>query len=265
MRQLELSEIMKIETEILQHFDQLCQKYHLRYSIAYGTMIGCIRHKGFIPWDDDIDVIMPRKDYEKLLKLQYKSGNYEIRSYRYTKGYYYPFAKMIDASTLIHEPNRCETDMGLFIDIFPLDYVPENVDFAKLEKDTEAHNRNLLLLGVSKENAIQKSALSRFKRKEFYYLVKPFRKFLLEKGESKYFNLRPSESGLIMNQFFVVRRGKCYRMTDFDSLLRLPFENIEVSVLKNYDEMLRGIYGDYMQLPPVEQRVNPHQLKAWKK
>lgn len=100
-KELTLDEMKAVELGILKKFDSICKENGLEYSLAYGTMLGAIRHKGFIPWDDDIDVFMKREDYEKLLKLKYDDGDFEIKSYRYSKNYYFLYSKMVDKRTYI--------------------------------------------------------------------------------------------------------------------------------------------------------------------
>ena len=96
VKELTLDEMKAVELGILKKFDSICKENGLEYSLAYGTMLGAIRHKGFIPWDDDIDVFMKREDYEKLLALKYDDGDFEIKSYRYSKNYYFLYSKMVD-------------------------------------------------------------------------------------------------------------------------------------------------------------------------
>ena len=266
MNKLNDAQIKQAELGILEHFDQMCKEKNLRYSIAFGTMIGCIRHGGFIPWDDDIDVYMPREDYEKLLALKYKSEKYEVRSYRYSKDFYYPFAKMVDTDTLIKEQNRCEKNMGIYIDIFPLDYVPENIDYSTFFDKSVKHSKKLLSYGVSRKNTNEKKALHRrIIRTMYYYAIHPFRKQLLRHGENKYIKATKTDSDLLMCQFWTVKREKCHSDKCWNNIVELPFENLKVSVLSDYDAILRGLYGDYMKLPPKEQQVNPHGLKVWQK
>nr|MCR5207201.1 LicD family protein [Eubacterium sp.] len=126
MKELSLEEVKKTELEILIRFDEICKNNNIEYSLAYGTMLGAVRHNGFIPWDDDIDVFVKRSDYEKLLGLRYDDGRFEIKSHRYSNNYYYPFAKMIDKNTDLDVSWRLDKDMGVFIDIFPLDYHDNN-------------------------------------------------------------------------------------------------------------------------------------------
>ena len=209
---------------------------------------------------------MPREDYEKLLALKYKSGKYEVRSYRYSKDYYYPFAKMVDTSTLICEPNRCEKNMGIFMDIFPLDYVPERINFESFSAKMSKRSKKVLRIGISRENTDQKSALHRrLARMMYYYAVHPFRKQMLKHEECKFIKYKKTDSDLLMSQFGAVTKEKCHSDKLWNNIIRLPFENIQVSILADYDMILRGIYGNYMEYPPKDQQVNPHRLKVWQK
>ena len=136
-KELTLDEMKAIELGILKKFDSICKENGLEYSLAYGTMLGAIRHKGFIPWDDDIDVFMKREDYEKLLALKYDDGDFEVKSYRYSKNYYFLYSKIVDKRTSICENWRAEKDMGLFVDIFPLDYCNFDGEGDKLKAQME--------------------------------------------------------------------------------------------------------------------------------
>lgn len=121
-------EIKKVELDALLYIRKICQQYHLRYYLAWGTLLGAVRHKGFIPWDDDIDIMMPRSDYERLLELvpSLRHSYYKILSNPKNEDYYYTHAKMIDTRTLCVE-NDLQTiqNMGIWVDIFPLDGMPD--------------------------------------------------------------------------------------------------------------------------------------------
>lgn len=120
---LTLTEIKQVELGILDYIVDICNKYNLIYYLSYGTLIGAIRHKGFIPWDDDIDISMPRDDYEKFLKIT-SSGQINSK-YKclvpLVDGYYYEFAKVIDTSTIVEDVSVQSTENGVWVDIFPLD------------------------------------------------------------------------------------------------------------------------------------------------
>ena len=127
MKQMTTDEIKKVQLDILIYVDKICKDNNIKYSLAYGTLIGAIRHKGFIPWDDDIDIVLKRSEYERLLEVLYKDDNskYMIFSMK-DEGYFYPYAKVGDLDTIIREKNWPDIqNLGVNIDVFPVDYVPE--------------------------------------------------------------------------------------------------------------------------------------------
>ena len=129
MRRLDLHEIQKRELEIFKVFTEICEKYGIRYYLAGGTLLGAVRHHGFIPWDDDIDVNMPREDYDKLLAHADEiaaSGDYKLAAYE-LGNLNYPFAKIYDLHTSINKLyDDDETERNLWIDIFPMDGLPDD-------------------------------------------------------------------------------------------------------------------------------------------
>lgn len=126
MKEINTVELKRIELDILKYIKTQCEKYNLRYYLAYGTLLGAVRHKGFIPWDDDIDIHMPREDYDKLIELEYNNpdSKYKLLSPKYNKDYYYSFAKMVDNETILEETGLKQIkELGVYVDIFPLDYI----------------------------------------------------------------------------------------------------------------------------------------------
>lgn len=128
MRELNLQDLQKIELDILQDVHSFCEQHNIVYSIAYGSLIGAIRHKGFIPWDDDIDIIMPRPDFERFLN-EYKSDKFELVS-PHSNDSYIAYGRVCDNKRTISQSGIpwCSKDVGVWIDLFPVDGVSDNRD-----------------------------------------------------------------------------------------------------------------------------------------
>lgn len=256
-------ELKKICLQILKRFDSICRENNLKYSITYGTLIGAIRHKGFIPWDDDIDVMMPREDYEKLLKLKYDDGEYEIRNYRYTKNYYYIFTKMIDKNTYIDEYNRREKNMGIYIDIFPVDLI--NDDEKHLREKIKKNFKYKKIVDIIGNKTIKKKSECSIKfiaKKIIKTLLTPLKKLIFKYIES---NVMSNEGKYCKQLIYTSTTTDYFPVEFWDNIIEVNFENIKVKAFGDYDVYLRRGYGDYMNLPPKEEQVTHHNFKAYKK
>ena len=249
---------------MLKRFDEICSENGIKYCAAGGTMLGAIRHKGFIPWDDDIDINMLREDYEKLLKLEFEDENYKISHYSYTDNYFYSFAKMIDKRTLIDEPHRSEKDMGVYIDIFPVDYVgdyekeaPENVKKAWKNSKFWEH--------LGSDIKFNKSASPKyFAKLIFRGAVYPFRKKLLKHFDYAFADIPESEYCANL-QLGTYGMRECFKSDLWNDLIYYDFENTRVLGFRDYDSYLSALYGDYMTPPPEDKRSSAHTFKAYKK
>lgn len=250
--------------EILAEFDKICKENNLKYSIAGGTLLGAVRHKGFIPWDDDIDVIMLRPDYDKLIDLQYESENYIIKHYKYSKDYYYVFSKMMDKRTKLEEFGRAEKDMGVYIDIMPLDYLPDDKGkWPKIFKTAKFDKK--LVDKIGSDLTFNRSFSLKYAAKLLFKLIIfPFKKTILsfiEKRMSKY-EFGDCCSNLVYN----IYGSKAVFPTDlFNDITYLDFENIKAAAFKDYDKYLKALFNNYMELPPEEERVTHHNFIAYKK
>lgn len=265
---LQLREEKKILLETLRKFQKICSMYNLKYYAGYGTCLGAVRHKGFIPWDDDIDVLMPRADYDKFLKLKKQAieDNCEIIDYSNNK-LYYSFAKFCDMNTTIVELQTNKVVHGVFIDVFPLDDADDSDNTRKLYKDSIRCQE--LLLEVCKDISIT-SVVDYFKSncwvkslKCLYHLLyqcvfRPhrYRRFL--KNEDI---LRQQKGEYYLHYYGCYGYSKdLYKKKWFDQTVEVPFENMSILIPKDYDGYLTSIYGDYMKLPPIEQQVGHHNI-----
>lgn len=259
MREIQFEEMKKIELNILIYFTEVCEENNLRYYLGGGTLLGAVRHKGFIPWDDDIDVMMPRPDFQKLLSLSINNENYNIIKPG-TAGYYYNFAKLVDTRTILEEKGIKRIDgLGVYIDIFPLDGMPETHDdrkkrFKELNSIRKRINNTCLLR-------------PKFHRNPFAYLnacriYNSNKNIDLSSLQKKYLD------SALKNSFddseFVFAAGGAYGARDifpgkwFEKEIELQFENLSVKAFNGYDFYLTQLYGDYMTLPPEDKRVTPH-------
>ena len=263
MTELTTEQLKETCKNILVQFDAICREHHLRYSAGTGTLIGAVRHGGFIPWDDDIDLLMPREDYEKLLALQYEDEHYKIMNYRYCKGYYHTFTKMIDKRTYIDEPLRAEKNMGVFIDIFPTDYFDDISNAAAIAEKARRNADFWNHLGA--DINYHKGFTPRYAAKLLFRLaVLPFRKRLLYHFDNA-FNKQKSGRYCANLQLAFYKEREFFETRVWDETIYLPFEDTEVAVFKDYDTYLTGIIGDYMTPPPENQRCTTHTFTAYKR
>lgn len=269
----ELIEWKRIITDVLREFHDICHKNGLTYYAVGGTAIGAVRHKGIIPWDDDIDVAMPRPDFDKFVEICRHSnlGDYELVDASNTSGYNLSFPKFCSRTTTLIERWDTPCVIGLFIDIFPLDGAPEDIDETKrlIEKYRKLRNR---YEAISTHNTFGEYISLLTKPHEWgRFVVKTFGFFFRKHMGTMFLNKMDaiSRSVTFGSTTKVINYGGAYGIRElFDkeilkgNTVSLPFENIVIDMMPNYDAYLRGVYGDYMQLPPEEKRI-PHHLKAF--
>ena len=258
LRKLQLTEL-----EILKEVDRICKKYHITYYMAEGSLLGTIRHHGFIPWDDDLDIMMLRKDYEKFLKLapQEIDNNYEIQHFTTIKNYWSPFVKVryLNNSEFNQKHIAHFTDHnGPLLDIFPIDNVPKIDSFGQhLQAIKIKLYRGMLGLKLYRKPKSFKSWIVWILSK--FYTVKSLHK-KLDKTFKKYNN---------ENNKYVVNLASYYNYKKQTFPLKyygrpkyVKFEDIRVPVPKEAHKILARIYGnDYMDMPPLEKRVTKHHFE----
>lgn len=247
--------------EMLKFFHQYCEDNGLSYIALGGTMLGAVRHKGFIPWDDDIDVGMPRADFEKLMCSQgTRVGKYYLEGPgSKDKGYCTPYAKLYDTETTLIENTRFQLVRGIYLDIFPLDGLTNDVKEIHVQyKKIEKYRNRLLLrtLAINKERKWYKNLLIRLAR------LIPFgcfnEKILCERIDalckSKEFS-KYKYGGNLLGAW----RSKEVMERDIVGTPRLyDFEDFRIYGAEKGEEYLTKMYGDWKKLPPVEKRVSHH-------
>ena len=249
-------------------FIAFCEEHQLKWYCAYGTAIGVARHQGFIPWDDDIDVYMPREDYNKFLSLKgsLKDSNYEIIDWE-NEGYYLYFAKFCDRnSTLIEREG--ERYMGIYIDVFTLDYY--HPEYSKpLQKHNTLYRNAWIVYAHGIRCHSGRAFLQNFRQRLwgrvgvmvldatiFRLFVWPAKQII--KRFFRYLSKTPKSDKYWQYNIIDYYSNKIYDVDWFEEGIRMPFEDFEVMMPKGYDSYLRMQYGDYMQLPPIDKQVPHH-------
>lgn len=264
MRTLSLDEIKERELSILKAFVETCEHEGYYYTLAYGTLLGAIRHRGFIPWDDDIDVFMPRPDCERFFAKYSRSGlNGNLAVIGPRNGGDTSYLKVVDLST--HSKSADLTDAAhandhLWIDIFPLDGMPRNPIWIVLQTWIVKFFHRIRGLITCKPRT-DRSWLRRTNRKFFKFLFRHLTAnqivMFQDRLATKY---GISDSKYIGNfSYGGYESFRRFPKLPFLSPVKVNFENLSLNAPSNYDEVLKMAYGDYMKLPPADQRVT-HQL-----
>jgi lipopolysaccharide cholinephosphotransferase len=272
--ELNNDELKKRLVELLVKFDEICKINGLRYSLAYGTLLGAVRHEGFIPWDDDIDVIMPQNDYMKFLDLpQFKKQSldqecvlYEVNNNVLISAgipYMYPFAKLIDGKTYIKSDVFREVG-GIWIDIFPVTGLPS--EQLEIERHFNSMKRwRLQLAAAHRYRKLSKcSPISLLKqlRCNYYNLV---HEKIVENMKAKAFHIPydNSENVAVSIWNYGIREKMPRRY--FDKFIDVKFEGKVFCGLEEYDFYLTKIYGNWRKVPPENQRIAHHYFNAFLK
>lgn len=259
MKKIEIEELKKIELEILDDVTNFCKEHGLRYFLAYGTLLGAIRHKGYIPWDDDIDIHMPRPDYEKFLNLYNKEQkNNKAIAPEINPKYRYPFAKVYRKDTIVKEFHFKPNDFGVYIDIFPLDgYAGEKQAYQCGELRRYMHVKNFIFLPEMKISRILRLTITKL-------ILLPFgiRK-MIAKISSIAQQKKYNDSELVFSSYSRFAAKEIFPRSIFEGYQHVTFEGKEYRAPLDCDVYLRTLYGDYMTLPPEEQRYSTHNSQAW--
>lgn len=248
----EINELQKIQLSMLKDFDAVCQKHRISYQLFSGTALGAVRHKGFIPWDDDIDVVMLREDYERFFDSASKeldSNKYYVQR-EFSEHWPMFFSKLrLNGTTYIekYHSHDARIHQGIYIDIFPCDNLSDNRLMQKLQYIASkiVIAKSLYARGYETNSTVKKCFM------QFCRILptEPFKRLCIRRNDS---------SSLKVHTFF--GGGKKFERSIFfrewfEQSVKMRFEDSEFPVSAHYDEMLRVMYGDYMVMPTLEQRV----------
>ena len=274
MQELTIRDTQKIAIEVLKTVTDLCDKLSCRYFLAYGTLLGAIRHKGFIPWDDDVDIMMPRPDHDRLcsyFKMHKKEyPNLKLFNYDDCPEYPYMITRFSDNRYTIVEDNEKSYGMGIFIDIYPLDGLG-NSKFTAYRKGMIADILSSFCFLASRTCFVAETNTYGFKTLKILtkypmYLIakfigKDFFQNILNK--LRYYDYDSSEY-VGCGVWIVGYTDDTYRREWFDELTKVSFEQYEFFIPKKYDLILTQLFHDYMQLPPEEDRIGHHHYKTYR-
>ena len=239
----------------LEAIDAVCREHGLRYYLWAGTMLGAVRHKGFIPWDDDMDICMPRPDYEQLIShwREWLPQPYEVIAPETDPTYPYPFAKIEDASTTVLERPDFKFLEGVYIDVFPIDGAPTDEQKRKSHFKRYKFWRHLLFLRGRDPFKHGKGPRSWFP----WLLHKIYSLEDLQNKVKSYMTKYPYDASDYVCDYDDGLRGVIEKRI-LGTPQVYPFEDKQFLGVEHYDEYLSNKYGDYMQLPPVEKQIQHH-------
>ncbi len=270
MREItDIKEMQQIELNILEFVDKVCKDNNIKYFLSDGTLIGAIRHKGFIPWDDDIDITMPRPDYEKFLSIMdnLNSDRYECLHFsKKFKNYFYSFAKVVDLNTVLTESSFIRNEkMGAFIDVFPLDGVTDEKTFLKNRKKFGKLSAILNLSASKKFEPSKKNKINTIIKLLLYPISKMFGyKFWAKRLQKIMLKYNIDESNYVC-RYCCVSKKNVYPKEVFTDCINVEFEKQNFLTTKEYDAYLTRLYGDYMTPPPEDKQKPHHDVKLyWK-
>lgn len=256
-----IKEARAINIALLRIFDTFCREHSIHYSLTGGTLLGAIRHGGFIPWDDDVDVFMTRPEYEKLLNTFQDTDRYTLMNRQKDKTYNYVFSRLIDTRTFISQAKgTASAGYGLFLDICVVDGLPKNAVLRNL------HIKYMKILRVFRGTTINSPKIR--KKGSFKHLKLFFKKISAKFTTTDFWNKRieramkryPWDASDFVGNFTSQYGTKeILHRSCFDSYIDVSFEDGLFMVCAGYQEYLSNIYGDYLSLPPKNKRKGHHQ------
>lgn len=259
MKVIEIEELKQLQIEILDDIVSFCEEHGLRYFLAYGTLLGALRHNGYIPWDDDIDIHMPRPDYEKFIALynQRTSPN-SVVTHEKEKRYHVPFAKVYRKGTIVKEYFYKQSVFGAYIDIFPLDGI---------KKRSQAWWCGQLIRCIYIKTFIfcePQSLARKLRLAVTKFILFPFSEhFILSRIRKISLKHKYEECEQVCSFGSRTAVREILPRAVFDTHTMLAFEGKEYRAPKGYDRYLSQKYGSYMTLPPEEKRISTHDSQAF--
>jgi lipopolysaccharide cholinephosphotransferase len=271
MNSEDLRKVQLLQLKILKEAHRVCEKHHIKYFLSDGTLIGAVRHRGFIPWDDDIDIGMLRDEYEKFCSIckTELSDEYFLQTMETDPGFVGLYAKLLLGNTVWIEQvdKNCDKQFGVNIDIFPYDVISKNKIkqffqnklFVLLKLILRERKKYMVEVPVG----IHKQIIYTISRKILNILNDNQLKYLLYKTIVKHCRNNTRKECLVTKFGGNYYRNK-NRKSSFEKLISVQFEDAFFPIPAEYDSILINLYGDYMTLPPESKRVNAHDIYSYK-
>lgn len=251
----ELEKLKKCEKDILAAFIEICNRHNIKYFLQGGTLLGAVRHSGFIPWDDDVDVSLMREDYEKFIAVAQSElpSYYFLQTKDTDREYPNNFAKIRDSRTTFIETagKYLNINHGVYIDIFPFDYYPDGIKGKIFEI-----KKKLLTWRINTAFYLPNMSLKSKIATAVSCLIYPSRRRAIEKREKLFKRVPPAKR--LINNSGAWREKEIVPAKWFTQTVELSFEGLKAVSSYKYDEWLTFVYGDYMTLPPEKERVGHH-------
>lgn len=273
MIEVGLSETQKVSLNILKQITKICDKMGLRYYLMYGTLIGAIRHNGFIPWDDDLDIMMPRDDHDKLINYLISNPevirHFEVYNYQVNNKYPYMITRIGDKRYWIDVENEDDYGIGVFIDIYPFDGLG-NTKKEAIKNGLKGDRVSSLCYQATRQYfAIEntKSNIRKIIKRPVFFLSKMIGKDYFQNKLSSYINILPYDKSKYVGCVVWLSGGEkdIFLREWFNEFEYVKFEDDFFKVPKDYNQILTHIYGDYMTLPPLNERIAHHNYTTYKK
>ena len=255
---LSIREEQLAELEVMKELHKYCSKHGLKYVLGYGTLLGAIRHKGFIPWDNDMDILMPRRDVEKLVELNKQDpigGNIRLFHYTTDANYHYPIVRACNTRTIVQPTYLREQidDMGVWVDVFPIDGISKpKLFFQKPLRDFYLKMMNATMYVPESESGRKE------KLRNFIIRHMPDKNHKYERHLSSvcaWSSYDKAKTVCVICEEEPPFEKQMMDREDVENSVLTPFEDAEFFIPGNADKYLSQQYGDYMQLPPEEERM----------
>ncbi len=263
MKEITLEEQKKILIELLEFIDTISKNNNIKYTLIGGSLIGAIRHKGIIPWDDDIDIGLLPNEYDKLISCLSKNENsrFKLLNLESEPTYYYPFAKLVDTRTTGYEVG-CKpiNNYGVYVDIFKYNNIPNNSEKNEkyYKKCTKIKNKLFISFINDSNNFIKKIYHKIFSTLDSPKIAKKYNSHCEQYNNDKCENV-------MINWTPYGAKKETHKKSSFENYITVPFENINAMIIEDYNNVLTTTFGDYMTPPPIEKQITHHSMKMyWK-